>query len=282
MLEYKVTIEQNRLDLGQEAVVAIQVRPSRLHHPNLRLREVMDYLHHPLSRRHKVRIEDCYKLAPCHIEALVERARLIPMPVAAMEIHNRLRLHPRKSAGIALDSLPRYFGCLIRRIVQHLNFEPIPRIIQFANRVNQPVDDKLLIEDRQLDCNEWKLTFGEPHRRLTPLRRIFLVLEVEPYQLIPMDPVERQDNHDDEIGDQHGCIERIPSIETMEVINLVGIVRLPIMAEALRSEQQREDSRRYMKEREQVEAPTKVPYYSILRDTMQNPSYRSNVADPRT
>jgi hypothetical protein len=56
----------------------------------------------------------------------------------------------------------------------------------------------------------------------------------------------------------------------MEVVNLVGIVRLPIVANALGSEQQREEGRRCLKEKGQVDAPARgsgIP--SILRDTMQ-------------
>ena len=43
----------------------------------------------------------------------------------------------------------------------------------------------------------------------------------------------------------------------MEVIDLVGIVRLPIVADALGSEQQPEQSRRYMREKVQVDAPAR-------------------------
>src|ERR1700754_4903162 len=77
MLEHKVSIQQDRLNLRQETVVAVQVSPPRLHHPDLRLREVMNHLHHPLSRRHKVRIEDRHKLALRYLEPLIKGSRLI-------------------------------------------------------------------------------------------------------------------------------------------------------------------------------------------------------------
>ena len=200
----------------------------------------MDHLHHPLRRRHKVRIEDRDKLSTRDVQPLIQRARLIPMPVAAMQIHNRLRLHPGKPARIPLDDLPCHPGRLIGRIIQHLNLKPVARIIQLANRIDQPVDHELLVEDRQLDRHKRQLSFSKPHRRLIPLRRVLLVLEVQPHQLIPMDPIERQDDHHDEVGNQHRRIERIPAVKAVEVIDLVGIVRLPIVANALGSEQQRE------------------------------------------
>ena len=43
--------KQNRLDLRQKTVVAVQVRPPCLHHANLRLGKVMHHLHDPLRRR---------------------------------------------------------------------------------------------------------------------------------------------------------------------------------------------------------------------------------------
>ena len=94
-----------------------------------------------------------------------------------------------------------------------------------------------------------------------------------------MDPIKRQDDHDDEIGNQHCRIERIPSVESVEVINSVRIMCVPIVAKAFGSEKQREESRRYLKERGQVDAPAKVPYQSILRDTMQHLSQASPVVD---
>ena len=73
-----------------------------------------------------------------------------------------------------------------------------------------------------------------------------------------MDSIKRQDDHDDEIGNQHSCIERIPPVESVEVINSVRIMRIPIVAKAFGSKKQRKESRRYLKERGQFDAPAKV------------------------
>jgi hypothetical protein len=70
-----------------------------------------------------------------------------------------------------------------------------------------------------------------------------------------MNPIERQDDHHDEVGDQDRRIKRIPPVKTVEVIDLVRIVRLPIVTDALGGEQQPEKSRRYMREKVQVDAP---------------------------
>jgi hypothetical protein len=70
-----------------------------------------------------------------------------------------------------------------------------------------------------------------------------------------MDPVERKNDHHDEIGNQYRGIKPVPTVKAVEVIDLIGIVGLPIVADALGSEQQPEESRRYMREKVQVDAP---------------------------
>ena len=55
VLEHKVPVEQDGFDLRQEAVVAVQVRPARLHHADLRLGEVMDHLHQPVCAAERSR-----------------------------------------------------------------------------------------------------------------------------------------------------------------------------------------------------------------------------------
>jgi hypothetical protein len=70
-----------------------------------------------------------------------------------------------------------------------------------------------------------------------------------------MDPIKRKDDHYDEVGNQQRRVKRIPPVEAVEVIDLVGIVRLPIVSDALGSKQQPEQSGRYMREKIQVDAP---------------------------
>ena len=44
VLEHEVRVEQDRLDLRQQRIVLVHVAPSRLHHRDLRVREVVDGL----------------------------------------------------------------------------------------------------------------------------------------------------------------------------------------------------------------------------------------------
>jgi hypothetical protein len=57
-----------------------------------------------------------------------------------------------------------------------------------------------------------------------------------------MHAVERQDEHDDEVGDEERGVEGVPSVKVLE--GLVGVVGLPVVAETLGCEEERELSER--------------------------------------
>ena len=145
VLEHKVAVEQDRLDLGQHAVVAVEVGPARLHHADLRLGKVVDHLHQPVRRRHKVGVEDGDELALGHLQARVQRPGLVSMAVGAVNVDD----------GMAQRRIARHNACghllgLVGRVVQHLDLELVARILHGADRLDQPVDDELLVEDGQL------------------------------------------------------------------------------------------------------------------------------------
>ena len=175
MLQHKVPIQQDRLHLGHKAVVPVQMGPPRLHHADPRLGKVVHHLHQPVRRRHKIRIEDRNQLASRGLQPRVQRARLVSMAVGAVQIHDRLRHQSRKSALIALHNLLRHFHRLVGRVVEQLDLKPVPRILQPAHRIDQPVHHKLLVEDRQLHRNKRQLALRIPSTRLVPLRSILLI-----------------------------------------------------------------------------------------------------------
>ena len=49
VLEDEVAVEEDGFDLGEEAVVAVEVRPAGLHHADAGLGEVVDDLHEPVA-----------------------------------------------------------------------------------------------------------------------------------------------------------------------------------------------------------------------------------------
>ncbi len=98
VLQHKVAVEQDGLNLGQHAVVAIEVRPAGLHHADLRLGKVVNHLHQPVGRGHKVGVEDGHELAFGHLEAGVERAGLVAVTIGAVDVDDGMA-----QCGIAVN-----------------------------------------------------------------------------------------------------------------------------------------------------------------------------------
>jgi hypothetical protein len=59
-----------------------------------------------------------------------------------------------------------------------------------------------------------------------------------------MDAVEGEDHHHDEVGDQQGDVKGVPAVLAVEVVDLRGVVGLPVVLEP---------ARRGEKERKRVE-----------------------------
>ena len=253
MLQHEMPVQQDRLYLGHEAVVAIQVGPARLHHADRGIGKVVDDLHQPVRGRHKVGIEDRDQLAARRAQPLIQRARLVSMAIGAMQMHNRLRRQPGKAPRIAIHNLLRYADRLVGRVVQHLDLEAVARILDPAHRVDQPVDHELFIEDRQLNGNERQPALGVSGSRLVPLRRLLLVVVVQPHQLVAMDSIERQNHHHHEVRDQHRRVEQVPPIQAAK--GVVRIVRVQVVAESLGGQKHRQRGMQLVQEGWQGNTP---------------------------
>src|SRR5271157_4274581 len=170
VLQHEVSVEQNGLDLGQEGVIAVEVRPPRLHHADLRIGEVMDDFHKPLRLGCKIGVEDRDELAGGDLQAGIEGAGLVAFAVGAMMVADVVA-----QRSVAFDhGLRRLYG-FIRRVVEYLDFQLLARVFQPADALHQPVNHVLFVEDWQLN--------GDP-RQLRKTRRwlsdfVFAVLVIE-------------------------------------------------------------------------------------------------------
>jgi hypothetical protein len=72
VLEDEVAVEEDGFDLGEEAVVAVEVGPAGLHHADAWLGEMVDDLAHPVGRGNEVGVKDRDELALRGFEALFE------------------------------------------------------------------------------------------------------------------------------------------------------------------------------------------------------------------
>ena len=71
-----MTVEQDGLDFGQERIIAIDVSPTRLHHSDLRVGEVMDGFEQEIRGWNEVGIEDSDKLALSRHQSFMVRSEV--------------------------------------------------------------------------------------------------------------------------------------------------------------------------------------------------------------
>src|SRR5262249_39244665 len=76
VLHHKVAVEQDGFNLCERGVVAVNVRPARLDHADLRILEVRDGTAKEVGVRLEIRVEDGDELAGGGLHAFTERAGL--------------------------------------------------------------------------------------------------------------------------------------------------------------------------------------------------------------
>ena len=137
----------------------------------------------------EVGIEDRHVAAARDLQALVERAGLEAGAVLAMDVLDVDALH-RVPPHRQLRDLPRLVG----RVVEHLDFEQLARVVDLAHRVDQPIDDVHLVVERELDGDDGQLV-----ERAFRLRLLVLVLHVDVHQVIPVPSVHCEDEENEKI-----------------------------------------------------------------------------------
>jgi hypothetical protein len=168
------------------------MRPARLHERELLIDEVRHSLAKEVGGGHEVRVEDRDEFAVGHLQPRGERTSLVACAIAAMDVADvepacRLTSH-RQFCDVA-----RFVG----RVVEYLNLEQLFRIVERAHRVDQPIDDVHLIEDRELHGDD------RPLRQLGRRARYAVaMLLVLPDEVIPMPSVDGQNRQDEEIRDE--------------------------------------------------------------------------------
>jgi hypothetical protein len=201
VLEHEVTVEQNRLDPRQQRILAVDVPPARLHHPHFGIGKLRQGALQEVGGSDEVGVEDGDELAARDMEPRFEGPGLVADPVDAVQILDVEALGGEAAHG-QLGDLPRLVG----RIVEHLNLEPVLRVVQRADRLDQPVDDVHLVEDGELNRNDGQRV-GQGQR----LRNVVPVLHVQINKVVPMPAVDSQDDQDEKIGGENqrlGCSHR--------------------------------------------------------------------------
>jgi len=195
-----MAVEQDRLDLGQQRVVLVDVSPPRLDHPDLRVAEVGHQAGQEIGGRNEVGVEDADELAARDLQAGFERARFVPDPIRAVVVLD-VDAFRGEAAHRLLGDAARFVG----RVVEHLDFEQLARIVHLADRVDQAVGDVHLVVDRQLD--------GDPRqhrerRRQGRIGGLVAIFHVKINDVIPVPPVDGEDTQDEEVKDEDECLRQ--------------------------------------------------------------------------
>ncbi len=129
-----------------------------------------------MRRGDEVSIEHGDELATCPVETRFQGAGFVSQSVGATNVRNVEALF-NPAADQAGDQKLR----LVRGIVQNLNLESVARPVKTARRVDQPLNDVELVEDRKLNRHVREVSHGArgavPWR--TPPRERRHVQEIE-------------------------------------------------------------------------------------------------------
>ena len=182
MLDDEVAVQADRLDAGQNRVLAIEVAPARLNHPDARVAEVMHEVEEERRRRHEIGVEHGDELALRPGQPVRQRPGLESFPRPAAQVHDVV-----PEAAHRLDRRGGETGRVVGRIVEHLDLQAAGRVVQGAGGPDEPLDDVALVVDRELD--------GHVRQRIEPLggaRAVSPVPVEEVQEIVSVQAVDRQ------------------------------------------------------------------------------------------
>ena len=149
VLDHKMAVEKDRLSAGQQRIVSVDVTPAGLHHADLGIHEMGHAPAQELGTRNKIGIEDGDQLASRRLETGGQGAGLEARPIVAMQV-----VDVEAFLALALDQRGDQLDGLVGRVVEHLDLQPVARIVDTAHGLDQPLRDVLFVEDRQLDGDD--------------------------------------------------------------------------------------------------------------------------------
>ena len=88
-------------------------------------------------------------------------------------------------SGVLRHQARAHHARFVRRVVQHLDFEQLPRIVNVSDRFQQSLDDVAFVENWQLDSHARQLL-----ESLSRLGKFVAVLQIKIGQVITMHPVD--------------------------------------------------------------------------------------------
>ena len=163
---------------------------------------MMDYPQQPVFRRNKVGVKDGDELARRRLQPFRQRSGLEPFSVIAVVIGDGVA-----PPGVFTHEARAHDLGLVSRIVEHLDFQELPRVVDASDSLEQPLDHVALVIHRQLD--------GDARQALESLPRlgkVAAVLEVETSQIVAMHAINRKDDQNGKVRNQDREVRLRPGI----------------------------------------------------------------------
>ena len=164
--------------------------------PIARVGEVRHQPGQEVGGRDEVGVEDGDELAARRLQPGLERARLVPGAIGAVEV-----LDVDALRGEAPDRQLGDAARLVGRVVQHLDFEQLARVVDAAHRLDQAIGDVHLVVERQLDRDDRQ----SDRAAAAAVGLLVPVPHVEVHEVVPVPAVNCEDDQDEEIcGEREG------------------------------------------------------------------------------
>src|SRR6266849_8674383 len=119
--------------------------PTRLDHSNFRIGEKINGALEQVGLRDKIGVENTDKIAFGKLESCGESTRFEASAINAMDELD-IETAPAQFVRAGRSQFPSIIG----RIIQHLNLEKLPRVVQFADGAKQTLDHVNFVKDWQL------------------------------------------------------------------------------------------------------------------------------------
>ncbi len=162
----------------------------------------MNRLLEQVRLRNKVGVENRDELTRGLMQTVFQRTSLVAHAVGTVNVMH-LKTARAQLGGLAGHDVRRF----IRRIIKHLHFDLILRIIEGGDRLKQPLGDIHLVVQGQLDGDLGKLS-EVTHR----LRHLSTMAKVQKNHPIPVDAITRQAHQNRKIDYRSNQMKRLHSL----------------------------------------------------------------------
>ncbi len=216
VLDHEVAVQQNGFDFRQVRIVAVDPRPAALHDCHLGICEIMNHFTQNHGRRHEVRVEDGDKLALGALHARGERAGFVTLAIVPMMVTDGVT-----GARVLTHQTRADNAGLVDRVVEHLDFQQLARVVDARNGFEQAFHHIALVENRELDGDTRQL-----RELLRRLRRLAAALHVQIDEIVAMNAVDRKNNENSEVRNQYREVESVRSVDAAERIFVEDLVEI--------------------------------------------------------